>query len=129
MDAQGHYRQLSIETATPAQLVSMLYHGAIAAVVRARHAIEGGRPEAAHTDLVKAQAIVSELHVTLDHERGGSVADNLAALYVWCNDLLVRANMSKDVAPLEEVAGLLGELAASWDEMVAGQAPLVAVAG
>lgn len=129
MDAQGHYQQLSIETATPAQLVSLLYHGAIAAVVRARHAIEGSRHEAAHADLVKAQAILTELQVTLDHERGGAISESLEALYVWCNELLVRANVAKDVAPLDEVAGLLGELVASWDEMVAGQAALVVAAG
>lgn len=130
MDAQGHYRQQAVGTASPAQLVSLLYHAAVAAVARGRQAIVDGRVEQAHHDLVKAQDIVTELRVTLDFDRGGDVARNLEALYDYCYSRLLDANLQKNPALLPSVQETLAGLAASWDEMLASQVPApVAYAG
>lgn len=121
MDAQDRYRQQSIDTASPAQLVQMLYHAGVAATQRAETALAASTPAAAHRDLVRAQDIVHELRVTLDHERGGSLATNLDALYEWCFDQLVEANTTKQPGPLASVSSVLAQLAASWDQLVAEQ--------
>lgn len=119
MDAQQFYRQQSIETASPAQLVSMLYHGAIGAIARAEGHLAQQGHEAANRDLQKAQAIVQELQVTLDFERGGSIARNLHSLYTFCTEQLIEGNLRKDPQPLADARDVLVGLAEAWDQMAA----------
>lgn len=129
MDAKGLYRQQSIETASPAQLVSMLFHGAVARVAAAQEWIEDGQPDRANTDLQRAQEIVFELRASLDHERGGEIARNLDALYSFCIERLVEANATKDVALLPAVTSTLEGLCDAWDRMAADQAAAGSAAG
>jgi len=112
----------SIGTAGPAQLVLALYDGALGAIERARtilvlgaHAGHGGI-EAVHAQLVKAQRIVTELRVTLDHERGGDIARNLDALYGFCLRTLVDANLTKDPSRLTPASDVLRSLRDTWAE-------------
>ena len=128
MDAQGLYRQQSIETASPAKLVSMLFHGAVQRVVAAEQQLVAGELEAANETLQRAQAIVLELHGSLDHERGGQVATNLSSLYVFCLDRLVAANSTKDPTLLPAVRSILADLVDAWDQMAAAQ-PVTPAAG
>jgi len=124
MDAYSHYRTQAVTTASPAQLVAMLYQGALTAVEVADEALrtDRGGPQA-HDELLRAQAILNELVCSLDHERGGEVARNLAALYDFCLDRLVRANLDKDPAPLEAVRSTLTDLADAWSTMMRENAP------
>ncbi len=110
----------SIGTAGPAQLVLALYDGALGAIERARtvlvlgaHAGHSGI-EAVHVQLVKAQRIVTELRVTLDHERGGDIARNLDALYGFCLRTLVDANLTKDPSRLTPAFDVLRSLRDTW---------------
>ncbi len=100
--AANPYQALSVSTSSPAQLVTMLYDRALVAIDRARHAAAAaGDPSAAATmnfELQRAQDIVMELRFALDHERGVGIAANLQSLYGFCLDLLIRANVSKDVS-------------------------------
>lgn len=111
--SQHVYQSQAVETAGPAQLVLMLFDGALAAVTRAR--LSGGAIETINRELQKAQAIVTELRVTLDLSRGGVIAANLASLYDYCLELLVTANMSKDLDGLDPVELILRDLRDSWE--------------
>ena len=116
----------SVGTAGPAQLVLALYDGALGAIQRAAVLMAPGDEEAAparlapgtieavHKQLLKAQRIVTELRVTLDHERGGSIAANLDSLYGFCLRLLVEANLSKDPQNLAPVLEVLRGLREAW---------------
>jgi len=115
------YRQTQAQTAAPGELVVMLYRGAVRFVTTAIAAIEAKDVEAAHTNLVKAQAIVSELLETLDLERGGEIARRLTSIYEYLNQRLVEANIRKDAEPAREVERFLRELLPAW-EAVAKQA-------
>ena len=112
----------SIATAGPAQLVLALYDGALGAIERARTLLVLGAHEgrtdveATHAQLVKAQRIVTELKVTLDHERGGEIASNLDALYGFCLRTLVDANVSKDPSRLTPASDVLRSLRDTWAE-------------
>lgn len=126
MDANRHYQSQAVSTASPGQLISMLYAGAIGAVTRAEQALTAAEPgaiEAAHRDLVKAQAIVTELAISLDHDAGGPVAGNLASLYDYCLDRLQQANLAKDPSLLGSVRDVLAGLAETWDEVLRTAAP------
>lgn len=127
MDPYAAYAQQAASTASPAQLALMLYDGALARIEAARLALEATDPAAAHVALAKTQAIVTELAATLDRDRGGDIATNLARLYAYCGERLVTANVAKDPAPLDEVSSVLGGLRDAWEQACVGTT--VAVAG
>lgn len=116
--AHAHYQATATQTAAPEQLVLMMYDGAIQRIELATEVLEdpeGGDHEVAHTALVRSQAILDELRVSLDRQRGGRVADNLAELYAWCVEQLVEANLRKDPAPLAAVLRIVGDLREAWN--------------
>ncbi|HEY4246624.1 MAG TPA: flagellar export chaperone FliS [Lacunisphaera sp.] len=129
MLSQGYartYRSNAVLTASPGQLVLMLYDGALKALAIARDAL--GRPESdrkrlevVNQQLLKAQAIVSELQGGLNFEAGGEVAKSLNRLYDYYNRRLFEANMRKQVTPVIEVEKLLGDLRSGWAEMLSKQ--------
>lgn len=115
MDPYAQYRQQAASTASPAQLVLMLYDGALAEIVRAEVALAADDAAEAHDCLSRAQRIVLELTVTLDHERGGSMAGELARLYDFVSAQLVVANIGKDASALPSATRVLTELREAWD--------------
>lgn len=119
----GHasgYQLGAVATASPARLVTMLYDAAIAATARAGQSLANSPgPEAldlANTELTRAQDIVLELQLSLDHELGGEIAGTLATLYDFCLDRLVRANVAKDPLLLTAVESVLFQLRDAWTE-------------
>lgn len=110
------YRSSAVETATPAQLVLMLFDGVLMSIERVRVAAERGADGIAivNRELQRAQDIVTELQVTLDFDNGEPVAGNLAALYEYCQHVLTRANISKDVAELGAVSEVFRGLRDGW---------------
>jgi flagellar secretion chaperone FliS len=118
MNAHQMYRQTQAQTAAPGELIVMLYRGATRFVASAIEAIEANNVQAAHTYLLKAQAIVTELFDSLDLERGGEVAKNLMSIYDFMNRRLVDANLRKDAEPAREVERLLRELLPAWEQAV-----------
>lgn len=115
MDPHAQYRQQAASTASPAQLVLMLYDGALAEIGRAEVALAADDAAEVHESLTRAQRIVLELTVTLDHERGGGLAAELARLYGFVTEQLVTANVAKDPTPLPAATRVLAELRDAWD--------------
>lgn len=128
MHGRELYQAQAASTAGPAQLVLMLYDGAIARIRTAVDAImaEPADLHLAHDNLTRAQAIVRELSVTLDHERGGDIAGNLARLYTFCTEQLVEANLAKDAAAAEVAVDVLTGLRDAWEQACAAGATVVA---
>ncbi len=62
----------------------------------------------------KAIAIITGLDSCLDREQGGDLAANLEAIYDYMNMRLLEANAENDIAKLEEVARLMGEIRSAW---------------
>ncbi|MCB1136818.1 MAG: flagellar export chaperone FliS [Chlamydiia bacterium] len=120
-DVAKFYKRKQIESATPGQLVVLLYEGAIEYLNRAERALgqEGNsRYEHFHNNLIACQNILTELSVSLDMELGGEIAENLYRLYDYMNYRLVDANMEKDLKGLHEVKELLSTLREAWIEVV-----------
>lgn len=118
-----HYRRAQVETATPTQLIILLYDGAIRFGTLAREAIQGGDLETQHTNLLKTQRILTELMSSLDRKAGGAVADNLFQLYAYMLEQLVLANLHDKADLVDGVLTLLRDLRESWLEVdrMAGQ--------
>lgn len=129
-DFRSLYQSQAVETAGPAQLVLMLYDGALEAVGKAVAALSDeprpGRLELVHRELRRAQDILTELSLTLDTDRGGAVATGLASLYDFCLDRLVSANVRKDAAGLGAVTSVLTQLRDAWAEACCGAVPALA---
>ena len=117
------YKTQSILTASPGQLVLMLYDGALRFIRIAHAALEAGVRdprciETIHTNILKAQNIIAELRGGLDHEAGGDLAVTLDRLYDYYTRRLFEANLKKNIIPLAEVERLLTELRNAWEEML-----------
>lgn len=108
------YRQSSVQTATPEQLVVMLYDGAIRFIRTAMQGMDVQDVEKTNLHFGKAQTIISELMSTLDQSY--EVSKNLFALYEYINFLLIEANIKKDKTKAEEALGYLLELRETWVE-------------
>ena len=116
------YQSQAVGTAGPLQLVLMLYDRALAAVARSEWALknrERGSIEVAHKELTRAQDIVTELMMSLDHDQGGEISSSLNAIYQFCLDRLVDANLRKDPAALPFVAKSLTDLREAWAHIAA----------
>lgn len=113
------YRESAVLTASPVQLVVMLYDGAGRFLRQAIASLEAGEDLRAGQAIGRAQAIVEELLATLDLERGGDIAPRLQGIYVYSLRQLNEARFKKDTAKLHEVAGLLADLRESWAELAA----------
>jgi len=117
----GAYRQTSVQSSSPLELVVLLYDGALRHLVAAREAIERQDLVARREALSKALAIVTELQSTLNLEEGGAVAQQLDALYTYMTGRLVDATARKDVKALPEVENLLRSLRDAWAQIATGE--------
>ena len=125
----ARYRQSQVETASPAQLVVMLYDGAIRFLTIAREKMVSGEIELRHANLIKAQNIVAELLSSLNHREGGEIADNLQRVYTYMHGQLVEANVNDKPEPIDDVLALLRDLRESWVAIALQQLTVSEVAG
>jgi flagellar protein FliS len=124
--AQGYartYQTQAVLTASPGQLVLMLYDGALRFLGYALDALQSPedmprRIEIINTNLIKAQNILTELQSNLNHEAGGDHAANLDRLYDYYLRRLFEANIKKQVEPVIEIERLLRMLRDGWAEML-----------
>ncbi len=118
----GAYARIGMESkalsASPEQLIVMLFDGARVAIRSAVLQTEQGHIEEKGKAISRALAIVNDgLLAALDRERGGEVADNLAALYDYIARLLLSANLDNDVEKLNQAERLLADIESAWREL------------
>jgi len=109
---RAKYLENTIQTASPAQLLIMLYDGAIRFCKLGIEGIKQKDYSGANSNLTKAQAILDELLVTLDRE--SEVAKTLIPLYQYMKQQLIQGNVKKDPGPVEEVLGYMTDLKETW---------------
>ena len=120
--AASAYQRINVETSMHTidqhQLVSLLYDGVLGAITSARGALVRGDVPLKCSSISKAIRIIEEgLGTALDRENGGELAQNLGALYDYCLQRLIQANIRNDDAILEEVARLIEPIAQGWNEI------------
>jgi flagellar protein FliS len=106
----SRYRETEVLTATPGQLVVLLYDHLLLSLRRARVAMEARELDVQSDNLERGRNVLTELLVTLDRERGGEVASNLGALYSFLLGELVQVGVKADVSRLDRVTHMIGEL-------------------
>jgi flagellar protein FliS len=116
VEAYQAYRTTQVQTSSPAELILLLYDGAIKYCRQAEAHLDNGERELAHNALLRSQDIIDELAVSLDFSAGEEIAQGLSQLYDYMGQRLVEANIHKDKAPITEVAAMLQELRETWAE-------------
>jgi flagellar protein FliS len=117
IQAYQQYQRTQTQTASPGELIVMMYKGALKFLAAARMGLEARDIDAANRNLLRAQEIVLELMISVDVSVG-PVARNLFDLYEFMHRHLVQANVRKDAAMVGEVEGLLRELLGAWEQAV-----------
>lgn len=112
-DARSAYRGNSVGTATPAQLLVMLFDRLVLDAERGLRALQAGDTGETHTQLLHAQAIVTELQATLDVE-GWTGGRELMSLYAYLQRRMIQANVRRDVRAGREVVHLTRHLRDTW---------------
>ncbi|MGU3408882.1 flagellar export chaperone FliS [Microbacterium sp. M1A1_1b] len=112
---RAQYTNESVLSATPAQLVTMLYDRLLLDLHRAEAAQTTGDWDAARDQLLHAQAIVGELSSTLriDAWDGG---EGLLAIYNYASTSLITANVHRDVQATRDCIRILEPLRQAWHD-------------
>lgn len=116
MNKQGYnqYKQNSIYTASPEELTLMLYNGLIKFIMKAQLSISKSDIEGANGNILRSQAIVTELAATVDEKY--EISTSLIALYDYMNRRLIEANMKKNSEILEEVLTYAKQFRDTWEQ-------------
>jgi flagellar secretion chaperone FliS len=114
--APNAYRESAVLTATPEQLVVMLYDGANRFLTQSAIAMRDGRVALAGEKLGRAERIIDELLATLDLSVG-EIAERLQALYLFFKEHLMAARLNQDASKVDEVARLMRELRSAWGQI------------
>jgi flagellar protein FliS len=120
---RARYLADSITTASPAKLLMMLYDRLVLDLARGEQALlDGNRPEA-NTQLLHAQDILTELHMSLDLDAWEGAA-GLGQLYAFAVTELVNANVRGDAGPVTACRSLIEPLRDAWREAAMAAAPV-----
>ena len=115
------YAQIGVESAVMSasqqQLVTMLFDGALSALIRARLFMQDGNLQGKGLSLSKAINIIENgLKMGLDEKSHDELTQNLLALYAYMVRRLLQANLHNDTGAVEEVENLMRNIADAWKE-------------
>ena len=110
------YKKTQIETATPENLILMLYDGALRFMGQAEEGFKEKSIEKISNNLLRVQAIFTELMTSLNKEQGGEIATNLERLYLFFLRQLSESNIKKDPTPMLQIKPLIQDLRNTWEQ-------------
>jgi flagellar protein FliS len=119
----NQYFEQMVLSASPVELIRLLYQKAIASTRNAREHLRCGRIPERCSAINNAYLVLGELTRSLKEEAAPELAKRLGALYVYMQGRLIEANQKQQDEPLAEVLGLLVTLAEPWIAGVEVQPP------
>jgi flagellar protein FliS len=108
------YFEQMILSASPVELIRLLYQRAISSVRDAREHLRHGRITERCASINVAYAVLLELTGSLRDADAPELTANLKALYAYSQSRLIEANTNQRDEPLAEVLGLLTTLGEAW---------------
>lgn len=118
--AYSAYQKTNVTTASQGKLVVLLYEAAVKklnsalALMDSEGIIKPGDIENFTKLVQKAQAIITELQVSLDMEKGGEISKNLMSLYIYFNNELTDSIFNHKKEKIEFVVNMMNELLGAW---------------
>ena len=115
-NAASLYKGTKVNTATPAELTLMLYEGAIKFCNIAILGLEQKDYEKTSNNIIKVQNIITELRATLDFKY--PTAKDFDVVYEYIANLLVQANIKKDLELINQALDQIREMRDLWKEIM-----------
>lgn len=117
----GAYQTVQATTADPGQLLLLLFDGAVRFLTRARRQLQAGDLAPFAQSVARTQAILAELRTSLDHEKGGEMAETLEQLYAFMQLHLTQGLVTRNIAHLDQVLRPLQTVREGFHAAVAGE--------
>ncbi|MEY2622030.1 MAG: Flagellar protein FliS [Pseudomonadota bacterium] len=108
-----------VASADNVQLIQMLFDGFLESLSVAKGHILNNAIEEKSKSISRASRIVVGLQGALDFQRGGELAQNLNDLYNYVLRRLIHVNVRNDLQALEEIHGLMQDVADAWQNLPA----------
>ena len=112
------YASAQVNSASPEQILVLLYDAALRDIKEARAALTVGDRSRKAKALDHAVKVVTELANSLRPDKAPEIAENLSNLYDFMIDRMIRSNAQNEDLDLQVVYNLLGELRAAWVEAI-----------
>jgi flagellar protein FliS len=112
--ALSRYGAVKVTTSSPAQLLVMLYDGLIRFLREAQTAMAARQKGKAGERLSKANAILQHLLSSLDVEKAPVLCARLQAVYLFCMDHVLKANLAQDPTKIDEIIKVVAPLRDAW---------------
>jgi flagellar protein FliS len=113
----GHYRKNDIATADRKRLLIICYDTLIANLKLARSNLLEKKYDAKAKNITKSNEIITVLMEALDFEKGGTIANNLEAIYNYMLRRILHADVNRDINALDEIIGIAEELRGAWKQI------------
>ncbi|MFD1926881.1 flagellar export chaperone FliS [Sporosarcina siberiensis] len=110
------YQNNTVNTSTPGELTLMLYNGCLKFIEQAKRAMDDNNIEEKNKSVQKAQAIISELMLTLDSTY--PISANMLVLYEFANNRLIDGNIQNDSALFDEASDIIKEFRDTWKQVI-----------
>jgi flagellar protein FliS len=114
-----------VADASPTRLVQIMFEHVLSNLATAHGCMQRIQNNMPLNDVIakgnaigKAVRLIGQLSATLDMERGGKIAENLALLYEYMLRRLTLANATNDAGIVDEVSGLVSTIKHGWDQIV-----------
>jgi flagellar protein FliS len=120
------YLEQKTLSASPLELVAMLYSKAISEIREAREHLAARNIALRSKAISKASAAIGELDGSLNMKVGGDLSLRLRGLYRYCLVRLLDANLQQADEPLAEVLGLMMTLLEGWQAIAQAEARNIA---
>ena len=115
MYGRNKYRQTQATTATPGELVVMLYDGIVRFLNEAISALEQNDPKTVGIKTTRALDIINYLQGTLREDVAPELVAALDRVYCSWSTILVHANAEKDPEAMRAVCAQAEDLRKAWD--------------
>ncbi|WP_158735225.1 flagellar export chaperone FliS [Alteribacillus sp. YIM 98480] len=109
-----------LQQKTSQELTMMLYEACEQSLEEAISSIEKKDYMLANKKFQRAVDILERLGVGLNYD-AGIIADELDALYNYMSELLIIANIEKNIEKAKEAASILHVISAAWNEAILTQ--------
>lgn len=108
--------EADLTTADPHRVIQLMMQGCLERLAQAKGAIERGDMAAKSVAVSKAQGLLHGLQDALDMSQG-AISNDLHGLYSYMDERIWDASLARDIAPLEEVMGLMVTIKSGWDQL------------
>ncbi len=111
------YVEGTVLSSNPVGLIVVMYEAAIASARCARSCLNSGDLNGSSAAIAKCSRILTQLSLSLNHQKGGEISQNLKGLYAYMLRQLSEARTSHKSERISEVEQLLSTLLEGWSAL------------